>query len=101
MAPGQIHTLGEHVRLTIEDVVENGQTQVGHTQVVDVWEGQRHARGDGGPFFHDLVQLAAGVAAWLLHRGQDASQKAFDFGWVHAWIVLESTIWTNMVGIVT
>jgi hypothetical protein len=62
---------------------------------------QRLACGNRGPILQDLIQLTAGVAAWLLHRGQNVPQTVLDFDWVHAWIVPESGIWTNMVGIVT
>ncbi len=101
VGPGQVSAFGEYVRLLVEDVIENGQAQVGHAQIVDIRKGQGHACGDYGPLFHDLIQLTAGVAAGLLHRGQNVPQTVFNFGWVHAWIVPECGIWIIMVGIVT
>jgi hypothetical protein len=70
--PGGIDTLRQEIRLGVEDIVEDGQPQVGHADVVDVGIGQGKAYRCGLPVLHDGVPLAAGIAGGPAHPGQDA-----------------------------
>ena len=72
--PRHVGSLGQHVRQCVEYVVEDRQPQVGHSQVIDIGEGQTDADGRGFPVLDNTVVLAADVAARLLHRGQDTLQ---------------------------
>ena len=83
IGPRQEHPLGERVRPRIDDLVQDGQPEVRHADVVDVREKQRDPDGGGIPILDRLVQLAAGVAAGLFHVRQDAREDAGNFGGVH------------------
>ena len=79
--PGGEDALGEGIFTAVDDLVQDGDAQVGHAQVVQVGEDQRDADGGGIPVLDDLVEFAAGVAARFLNGGQDARQARLNFGW--------------------
>ena len=69
--PGREDALRQHVRLLIEDVVEDGEPEVRHADVVDVGVGEGQAQRRGVPVLDDGVPLAAGIAGGPCHFAQD------------------------------
>ncbi len=66
IGPGGKDALGQHVRLSVEDVVQDRQAEVGHPQVIHVGEDQGGMQRRRLPVLDDLVELAAGVASGFL-----------------------------------
>ncbi len=79
--PGRVRAFGQHVRLAVDDVVEQHQAQVGHAEFVGVRKGQGQAHGDRVPVFGHAVVLAPGVARRLLHRPEDTIEARADARW--------------------
>ena len=67
--PGREGPFGQGVLSLVDDVVEHGQAQVGHAQVVNVGEHQGYFNVHGGPGLHHLVQFPAGVPGRTLDFG--------------------------------
>ena len=78
VAPGAVDTLGEQVVVSVDEVVEDHEAEVGATELVDIGEGEGDLAADGGvfPVLWDAVELAAGVAGGLGHFVEDAVKGA-------------------------
>ncbi len=81
--PGAENPLGQHVRLLVDLLVEDHDSQVGHAQIVNIREGQRDLDVGGGPVFHDAVVLTADVAARFFNVQQFAVEKSLDLFRLH------------------
>ena len=70
--PGGEHPLAPHAGHLVEDSVEDAEAQVGHTDLVGVWEAEGEAGIHLALVLHDRVIFPAGIPRGLLHPGQDA-----------------------------
>ena len=74
VGPDRVGTLGEHVGLLVEHLVEDLHALVGQADLVRVRIHQRPAHGDGVPVLDDGAQLAADVLDRLAHQREQPLQ---------------------------
>ena len=80
---GEIGAFGQDAGLAIQDIVEKGQREVGHAQIVNVGEGQADVDVRRVPRLVDGVDLPADVSAGPTHAVQDGFD-AFPGYWLHS-----------------
>src|SRR5512139_4036544 len=59
---GGIYPFAKYVRLAVEKLVKDGDSHIGHTQVVEIRITQCNADSSSDPFFEDAIPLAAGIS---------------------------------------
>ena len=72
--PGGKDALGQHVRLSVEDVVQNARPRLDMPRSYTSGKTSAARSGDRLPVLDDLVELAAGVASGLLDARQQAGE---------------------------
>jgi len=71
VVPGSEGTFREDVGLLVEDVVQDSQTQIGLSDVVNIRKNKTDARLNGFPIFEDLVVFSANVTTRFFNVVKD------------------------------